>query len=73
MMATIEDLDFTSITDMAQDEAIEHLRQLRLRRRTPVKKVKTPKQASKAAAKQLPKLNPGQAKNLLGLLEEYDD
>ena len=68
-MATIEDLDFTSISDMSTDEAIEHLRQIRLSRRTPVKKVSTPKQVSKDAAKKLPKMTADQAKKLLEMLD----
>lgn len=63
-MATIEDLDFKSLTDMSQDEAIEHLRQIRLSRRTPVKKVST----KKAKAKAMPKLSPESAKKLLELI-----
>ena len=69
-MATIEDLVFTSLTDMSNDQAIEHLRQIRLSRRIPVKKVKTPKQTSKAAAKKLPKMTAEQAMKLLEMLEE---
>ena len=67
-MATIEDLDFTSLTDMSTDEAIEHLRQIRLSRRTPVKPKKTTKKTAKAAKKETPNLNSEQAKKLLKLI-----
>lgn len=40
-MADLEDLGFLSITEMAHDEQLELLRQIRLARRTPVKQVKT--------------------------------
>ena len=69
-MATIEDLDFTSISNMENDEAIEHLRQIRLSRRTSVKKVSTKKATSKAAAKKIPKMTAEQAKKLLEMLGE---
>jgi len=49
-MATIEDLDFFSIVDASADEGIEHLRQIRLSRRTPVKKTKKKKVTSKSVA-----------------------
>jgi len=38
-MADIEDLGYTSILDMGNDEAIDLLRQIRLSRRIPEKKV----------------------------------
>lgn len=50
-MATIEDLDFTSIVDESTNEAIERLRQIRLSRRTPVKKVTKKKATSKGVSK----------------------
>lgn len=68
-MATIEDLDFTSIVDESTDEAIERLRQIRLSRRTPVKKKSTKKSASKAAKQKVTKaLNPESAKELLDMI-----
>jgi len=67
-MATIDDLNYPSITDMSQDEAIEALRQIRLSRRIPVKKVSNKK--AKKAAKKIPKLNQDQAKNLLDLIKQ---
>ena len=45
-MTTIDDLDIKSILDMSSDEAIEHLRQIRLSRRTPIKRT-APKKAEK--------------------------
>ena len=38
-MADLEDLGYTSILDMSNDEAIDTLRQIRLSRRTPEKRV----------------------------------
>ena len=70
-MATIEDLDFTSIVDESTDEAIERLRQIRLSRRTPVKKVSTKKTTSKQVEKQATKkLNSKDALELLNLLKD---
>ena len=62
-MATLDDLNIPALTDMSSDEAIEHLRQLRLSRRTPVKKAKT---TSKKKAKA--KISAKQAQELLKLL-----
>lgn len=68
-MATIEDLDFTSIVDESTDEAIERLRQIRLSRRTPVKKVSTKKTTAKAVKKQVIKaINPKLALELLDMI-----
>ncbi len=63
-MSTIEDLKIPSITEMNSDEAIEHLRQLRLSRRTPLKKV------TKAKPKVVKKMSKTQASELLRLLGE---
>jgi len=63
-MATIDDIKIPSITEMSTDEAIEYLRQLRLSRRTPVKK----QSSKKSQAKALPKINKDQAAELLKLL-----
>lgn len=68
-MATLDDLKISSITEMSQDEAIEHLRQLRLSRRTPKKKQSKSTVAKKAKAKAIPKVNKNQALELLKLLE----
>ena len=54
-MANLESLNYESISDMSQDEAIELLRQIRLSRRTPVKKPKTTKTTSKSVAKKATK------------------
>lgn len=69
-MATIEDLDFTSIVDESTDEAIERLRQIRLSRRLPPKKKKTTKKATaKAVRKQVTQnLTPTLAKELLDMI-----
>ena len=63
-MASIEDLNHPSITEMQTDEAIELLRQIRLSRRIPVKKVKTISKKSKPA----PKVSSNQAAELLKIL-----
>ncbi len=65
-MATLDDLDIPALTDMSHDEAIEHLRQIRLSRRIPVKKAKTTTKKVKAKAK--PKVSATQAQELLDLL-----
>lgn len=46
-MADLNDLGYKSITDMTTDEAIEHLRQIRLSRRVPVKTTKAKKTVKK--------------------------
>lgn len=63
-MATLDDLDYDSITEMTNDEALELLRQIRLGRRTPVKKV-TSKKSSKTA---LPTVDSAMAAELLKIL-----
>ena len=63
-MADINDLSHISITEMQTDEAIEMLRQIRLSRRVPVKKVRTISKKSKQA----PKVNSNQAAELLKIL-----
>uniref|UniRef100_A0A6M3XUC4 Uncharacterized protein n=1 Tax=viral metagenome TaxID=1070528 RepID=A0A6M3XUC4_9ZZZZ len=69
-MATIEDLDFTSLIDESISEAIERLRQIRLSRRTPTKKQKsTKKAATKKAQKKITKqLTPEMASELLKMI-----
>ena len=68
-MSTIEDLNITSILDMSRDDAIEHLRQIRLARRMPVKvQSSTVKKAQ--ANKATPTITKEQAANLLKLLED---
>ena len=63
-MANIDDLEYKSISEMTTDEAIEHLRQIRLSRRIPVKSSKGKKKKTKA----LPKVNADQAAEILKLL-----
>ena len=67
-MADLNDLDIESISDMTPDEAIEHLRQIRLARRLPRKP--SPASQRKKKEKALPKISAEQAANLLKLLEE---
>lgn len=62
-MSTIEDLDITRLIEMSTDQAIEFLRQLRLERRTVVKKVSTKKPSAKP-----PKMSAEQAAELLKML-----
>ena len=66
-MATLDDLNIPALTDMSSDEAIEHLRQLRLSRRTPVKKTKTTTKKKAKAKMIIPTAK--QAQELLKLLE----
>ena len=54
-MADLESLNYTSISDMTTDEALEHLRLIRLSRRVPLKKTKTTRKVMK---KNLPKIDP---------------
>ena len=65
-MSDIDDLGYTSITEAGNDEAIELLRQIRLSRRIPTKKVT--KTTKKQKAKAAPELSPEQAAKLLELL-----
>lgn len=66
-MATIEDLDHKPISEMSVDEAIEHLRVIRLSRRT--QKASTKKKSSpKKSTKDKKELTALQAKKLLELL-----
>jgi hypothetical protein len=52
-MANLDDLGYTSIIDMSNDEAIDTLRQIRLSRRVPEKKVKTMKESTKKATQRV--------------------
>lgn len=64
-MADLDDLTIPSITEMGTDEAIELLRNIRLSRRIPTKKVtKTTKKKAKTA----PEINSNQASELLKIL-----
>lgn len=62
-MANLNDLNHTSLTEMQTDEAIELLRQIRLSRRVPVKKVRTIRKKLT-----IPKVNSNQAAELLKIL-----
>lgn len=69
-MANLDSLNYPSISDMSTDEAIEYLRQLRLSRRTPVKKVTkkktSPKTVAKKAVKQLDKQSVNELLDMIG-------
>jgi len=65
-MADLDDLGFTSITDMGTDEAIDLLRQIRLKRRTPEKRVVSKKR--KINEKVNSTIDPALAAELLKLL-----
>jgi len=69
-MATIDNLDLQSISDMSQEEALEALRQLRLARRTPTKATATRTQTrvKKEAKDPTKNLTPEQAAELLKAL-----
>lgn len=62
-MADLDSLNYQSITEMSNDEALELLRQVRLSRRVPIKPVRTIKKNAKA-----PALDTNQAAELLKLL-----
>lgn len=63
-MADLDDLGYTSISDMSQDEAIELLRQIRLSRRVPVKTTKK----STSSKRKAPQVSAEQAAELLKIL-----
>jgi len=69
-MATIDDFDLQSITNISQDEALELLRQLRLARRTSTKltKIRAQAKAKKEAKDPTKNLTPEQAAELLKML-----
>lgn len=68
-MADLEDLGYKSIIDMETDEAIDTLRQIRLSRRVPEKKVKTMKETTKQTTKKVSAaLDANTAAELLKLL-----
>ena len=46
-MADLDSLDYQSISSMTKDEALEHLRKIRLSRRIPTKKTKTTRKVTK--------------------------
>lgn len=65
-MANLDDLGYKSISDMSADEALEHLRQIRLSRRVPIKVTKTTKKPAKA------NISADQAVELLKLLGDLE-
>ena len=67
-MANLDDLHIKSITEMNTDEAIDMLRQIRLSRRIPVKKVPKATIKRKAKAKEVKDVNANQAAELLKIL-----
>jgi hypothetical protein len=67
-MADLDDLNYTSITDMNNDEAIDLLRQIRLSRRTV--KASPKKQSDKQVKEKVTSaIKPDMAVELLKLLE----
>jgi len=66
-MADLEDLGFTSIIDMDTNEAIDLLRQIRLQRRMPEKKVTSKTKQTKT--KLVAAIDPIMAAELLKLLQ----
>lgn len=75
-MADLDDLNYPSILDMSNDEALETLRQIRLSRRTPEKKVSTKSSVTKAAntkTRQKVVLDPDLAASLLKILGGSND
>lgn len=56
-MANLDDLGIPSISDMTTDEALEHIRQMRLRRRTHEKKTKQEKSTKPKTKKSSPQLD----------------
>jgi hypothetical protein len=69
-MADLDDLGYTSILDMNNDEAIDILRQLRLSRRIPEKKVTTRETTKQTRTKATNAVNAEMAAELLKILEE---
>ena len=68
-MADLEDLNYRSISEIDTDEALEHLRQIRLSRRTPIKQSRTITKKSARSAK----VSADQAAELLALLGGSND
>ena len=67
-MANLDNLPIKSITEMSTDEAIEMLRQIRLSRRIPVKKVPKATVKRKAKAIEVKNVDADQAAQLLKIL-----
>ncbi len=69
-MADLEDLSYTSILDMSNDEAIEILRQIRLSRRVPEKKTTTRTTVKKINEKTISSVDSNMAAELLKIIGE---
>ena len=68
-MADLNSLNYKSIIDMNNDEAIDLLRQIRLSRRIPDKKPKAAKETTKQTTKKISAMiDPSMAEELLKLL-----
>jgi len=67
-MADLEDLGYQSISDMSNDEGIELLRQIRLSRRIPVKKVSVAREKKKSDALKTSNVSSDVAAELLKIL-----
>ena len=68
-MADLNSLEYVSIIDMNNDEAIDLLRRIRLSRRIPNKKPKAAKETTKQTTKKISAmLDPSMAEELLKLL-----
>ena len=68
-MADLNSLEYVSIIDMNNDEAIDLLRQIRLSRRIPDKKPKAAKETTKQTTKKISAMiDPSMAEELLKLL-----
>jgi len=67
-MANIDDLNYISISDMSADEGIELLRQIRLSRRIPVRKVSTKVINKRANEKRASNISAEAATELLKIL-----
>ena len=72
-MADLDDLNYTSIIDMSNDEAIDTLRQIRLSRRVPDKPRPKTVAAKQTKAKTIKSIDSGMAAELLALLTGGSD
>ena len=68
-MATLKDLGIPALSEESPDEQLEHIRQIRLSRRVPVKSNKKTSSATKQKKAPVPKVSKTQASNLLAELE----
>ena len=67
-MADLEDLDYTSILDMSNDEALDTIRRLRLSRRVPEKKTTTRTTNKKTISKINESIDSDMANRLLNII-----